>query len=322
MASARQDWVDAARGLAIILVVIGHAWRGIAERGLIPSGLFEAVDARIYAFHMSVFFALSGLFFTTTLARAGPASFVQARVIRLIWPMVLWTYLFLAFKLTAGSFANDPIGVDALLVSPFPGQLHLWFLWALFLQQIAFLTAKPLIRDGRFPAPVLAGLALLALALALMSWSETMLNWAGEALFFAPAFVLGILLGHERSILTRIFPWLAFAVFAALLTVWTLLPDVRALQLAGSLALTFLFMAVFAGLNGKWPAWLVRLGIASMTIYLAHTIFSAAAREALIVLGIHDLSLHMLIGTAVGIVAPLLLLALARRTGTVKLLGL
>lgn len=44
----RLDWLDAAKGLGIILVVIGHAW---------TSG---AVRDTIYAFHMPLFFLLAG----------------------------------------------------------------------------------------------------------------------------------------------------------------------------------------------------------------------------------------------------------------------
>ncbi|MGE4430081.1 MAG: acyltransferase family protein [Sphingobium sp.] len=49
-AKARLDWVDAAKGLGIILVVIGHVW----TRG--------AVRDAIYAFHMPLFFILAGYF--------------------------------------------------------------------------------------------------------------------------------------------------------------------------------------------------------------------------------------------------------------------
>lgn len=58
-APARHAWVDATKGVAIILVVIGHAWRGIDAAGLLqtaPAGLFNVIDARIYAFHMPLFF--------------------------------------------------------------------------------------------------------------------------------------------------------------------------------------------------------------------------------------------------------------------------
>ena len=125
----RMGWVDAAKGGAIILVVIGHAWRGIGARDLIPEPLFSAVDARIYAVHMPIFFALSGLFFPSLLARSTIGSFAQSRLIRLFWPMVIWTYLYLGLKLLAGEAVNTPVALSDLLILPAPGHLHLWFLW-------------------------------------------------------------------------------------------------------------------------------------------------------------------------------------------------
>ena len=102
----RLDWVDATKGLAIILVVFGHAWRGIHLRGLVSEPLFQAVDSRIYAFHMPVFFAVSGLFLTDAVSRMTPRGFVESRFVRMVWPLTLWTYLFLAAKLLAGDLAK------------------------------------------------------------------------------------------------------------------------------------------------------------------------------------------------------------------------
>lgn len=46
--SGRMDWLDAAKGIGIVLVVIGHAWKSIAVRD------------PIYAFHMPFFFIAAG----------------------------------------------------------------------------------------------------------------------------------------------------------------------------------------------------------------------------------------------------------------------
>ena len=57
---------------AILLVVLGHVWRGLAFGGLVPEGLFEAVDMRLYAFHMPVFFAASGFFLARQVTGTSP----------------------------------------------------------------------------------------------------------------------------------------------------------------------------------------------------------------------------------------------------------
>ena len=78
----RVDWIDGAKGVMIVLVVFGHAWRGLHSAGLIAPDLFAAVDARIYAFHMPVFFALSGWFFLPSLDRQSVPVFLRRRALR------------------------------------------------------------------------------------------------------------------------------------------------------------------------------------------------------------------------------------------------
>lgn len=325
MPPGRQDWVDAAKGFAIVAVVVGHSWRGLHARGLVPPELFAEIDQRLYAFHMPIFFALSGLFFARSLANASPLAFVTGRLTRLIWPMVLWLYVFLAFKAVAGARANTPVTWSDLLVWPIPGQLHLWFLWALFLLHMVFLASRPLIRDGRYSAWSLVFFVLAALVVALSPKPSEIERWFGDAMRNAPFFVLGLALA-QSDVLARIGGGLrigAALIFVAVLVAWP--PETNWLQLAGSLALTFCALTVLSGIGREatsWPArWLVTLGVASMAIYLMHTIFSAALREALLVLGHRDLLLHLVPSVLVGILAPLIVLAAARRLGAARILG-
>lgn len=321
-AGDRMAWVDAAKGAAILLVVVGHAWRGMSARGLVPDPLFAALDTRIYAMHMPVFFALSGMFYAATLARNGPLAFTGGRVMRLVWPMVLWTYLFLGLKLLAGGAANQPVVLADLMIWPVPGHLHLWFLWALFLLHIGFALTRPLLRNGRYPAFALAGLGLGAAALALAPLSRTADHWVGAACHYAPVFVLGIILG-QTGLLAKLNRAMGSAAALAALGLLALWPSLPAAQPVLTLAVTGAVLAAFAGLGAgrRVPGWLVTLGTGSMAIYLGHTPFSAGFREACLAFGITDMSLHVIVGTLAGLIGPLVLLAAARRTGTLRFFG-
>ncbi len=325
-ADGRMGWVDAAKGGAILLVVIGHAWRGIGARDLIPEPLFSAVDARIYAVHMPVFFALSGLFFASLLARSTAGAFTQSRLRRLFWPMVIWTYLFLGLKRLAGEAVNTPVAMSDLLIWPVPGHLHLWFLWALLVLHMGFLLTRPLLRDGQYPLPVLALFALITSAIAVLPVPLAIDYWIGGARHYAPFFVLGMMFGAagrlsdirpRTGILSAV---LAIGLFAA----WPGLSGTPSTDLLLRLLLSAAFIIAFAGLCARFPAthWLSLLGVASMAIYLGHTLFSATVREALLFFGETNWALHLMFGTLAGLVGPLLLLWVARRTGTARLLGL
>src|SRR4051812_17314369 len=59
----RVTWVDTAKGYGIILVVFAHAVRGLIASDIMTwTPVTRFVDAWIYAFHMPLFFVLSGFF--------------------------------------------------------------------------------------------------------------------------------------------------------------------------------------------------------------------------------------------------------------------
>lgn len=324
--SGRYDWVDGAKGIGIVLVVIGHAWRGLNTSGdLISPDLFFAIDSRIYAFHMPLFFALSGLFLAQSLAARTPGAFVTDRLKRLFWPMVLWTYLFLAVKFLAGDAANTPVTPGNILIWPVPGHLHLWFLWALLLLHMAMLTTRGALKDGAFSPMALAGMTAVSVIAALIPWPDAVAYWIGPALRHAPFLFLGLWLGRAMqrgkgpTTYSGLFCIGAALVFVTILVVWQDLPDIRAVRLAGSLTLTFCLLTVAPKLPA--PRWLLAFGASSMAIYLCHTIFSAACREALFVLSTVNLPLQMILTTAFGLVGPLIVLWVARRFGVARILG-
>lgn len=319
----RVDWVDAAKGAMIVLVVFGHTWRGLETSGLVPPALFTLIDSRIYAFHMPVFFTLSGWFFISSLRKTTLAHFYRSRVHRLFWPMVLWTYLFLGMKVMAGSLSNTPIAIKDLLILPVPGILHMWFLWALLVLSFTFSLLKPFSQSARGLTLALAGAVCLVIILLSADLGPNTIHWVGTAITNAPFFLLGLVFGHLQ-VMRHLpqSPLIAAIVFAAGLVFWPFLVT-NGLTLPGSLLLVFCILMFFASLPNENRAYrlCLQLGAASMAIYLAHTIFAAALREVLMVLGVKTLWLHVLTGTLIGVTGPMVLLALARRTGTQRLLG-
>jgi hypothetical protein len=68
--------------------------------------------------------------------------------------------------------------------------------------------------------------------------------------------------------------------------------------------------------------WLASLGAASMAIYVMHTIFSAGLREFLLSLSIDAPLPHLILGTIVGLVAPMIVLAVVKRWGLTRAMGI
>jgi fucose 4-O-acetylase-like acetyltransferase len=57
MIKNRDEWIDAAKGFGILLVVYGHVARGLHSAGIFHEHeIFKAIDNAVYAFHMPLFF--------------------------------------------------------------------------------------------------------------------------------------------------------------------------------------------------------------------------------------------------------------------------
>jgi fucose 4-O-acetylase-like acetyltransferase len=139
--AGRDQALDIVKGVGIVLVVLGHAWRGLDAAGLIGNAsLYAAIDRLIYNFHMPLFFLVSGLTFAGWASRRSLADALASRVGRILYPFVLWTYLFTLMRLLAGDAVNSPVdGLGDVFAWPLPPRDHLWFLWALFLQHVLVL---------------------------------------------------------------------------------------------------------------------------------------------------------------------------------------
>lgn len=137
----RQEWIDSARGGAILLVVIGH------------SGCPEVLDNLIYSFHMPLFFIVSGYLFNfEKWSILGYKSFVYSRFNSYIRPYFILcgvNYLIcLIIELFQNGIHSSSISLmgkwlfGILYVYPsvdyMPNCTPLWFLVALFLSSILF----------------------------------------------------------------------------------------------------------------------------------------------------------------------------------------
>ncbi|WP_299412870.1 acyltransferase [uncultured Sulfitobacter sp.] len=326
--TTRLDAIDSARGIGIILVVFGHAWRGAFGAGLIPNNaVFAAIDAGIYAFHMPLFFFLSGLLFLETLGKYKTTALLKGRVTRLLWPMALWTWVFFGFKLLGGTAVNTPVTLTDFPLVPLPPYEHLWFLWALFLcHYFLILLYAPLPRwiPQRYWR-IGAGTIGLVLAYMLPNISVPSLIW-GPMVAHMPYFLIGIAIGGSDNLKRggKFTAVLGACLFLGYIGLFMAGQPLGNPMIGSALLLIFGWMAwphVDNGGETRVLQGLLYLGKTSMVIYLTHTIFSATLRIAMLKIEIDSLSFILLATTLIGLIAPLLVLAVARRLRLTKLLG-
>ena len=87
-AASRLDWVDYAKGICIIMVVMMHSVLGV-EAAAGHDGFMHAVVEFAKPFRMPDFFLISGLVTPASLARKG-RRFAHDRLVRLGIPLAVW----------------------------------------------------------------------------------------------------------------------------------------------------------------------------------------------------------------------------------------
>ncbi len=321
----RDTWLDVLRGFAIVLVVVGHTLRGLEASGEYAHGIFAFLDVRLYAVHVQLLFFVSGLLVSGSLERRGIGRFTATRFSDLLLPMIIWTYVFLAVKVLAGPYQNAPEGPEILLRSPIPGQLHLWFLWALFLHQFAVIAIWATARASWRPWVVLL-LLVASLMLADIRISGSLVPWIGSFLHYLPFFLLGLLFALFRvphalgrgagAVGAGVF--LAAFLFAPAISAAA--GSVLPVSLLACLGAYFASGAVEGA--GRLRGALAYVGLGSMAVYVLHTIFSAAVREVLFEAGVTSLGFQVPLGVLAGIGLPLMVRRAARRSGVARVLAL
>lgn len=337
--AARLRWVDALKGVGILLVVLGHALGGLIDAGFAPDALwFRPLFAAIYVFHMPLFFFLTGLFVAKRVAN-DPDRFRGRLFSQIAWPYFLWSAVQIVAITMAGSLANNPGGPlgPSLLQTLYRPSAQFWFLYSLF-----FLHGLSLFARRRVGSPFFF---LLLIAAGSLAEQQRLPGIVEATLQMAPYYGLGVFLGplvldHAPTSRDRIWLWsIPLACIAIAMTMahaidlgdpgmWpatgaAIILDVRSFDNFHAALIAIVALVSLARAAGQWaPRWLIYCGRQTMPIFLLHIIFIAATR---IVVLKYDpaipapilLSLLCL----VGVVMPLVAAAIADRVGISKWIG-
>lgn len=309
----REIWADVAKGLAILFVVYGHAYRGLREGHVLSdSQVWAIVDYVIYTTHMPVFFFVTGYFFDAAI-RKGGREFWSGRMAVLVWPYLLWSFLQLeaqrlgdVLKLTNGS--PDPYRILAILwdpISPF------WFLHAL----IGALVVSTLLRRMHAIVPALVGVAVL------FSLGMGVINDIAFALFYISCGRLWQRLDLTASTRMQVFGVAFFAASAALGYALGI-PD--RLNIPAAFAGLFVVMTVSKAVpDGSIGARLfATLGTYSMGIFVMHITVLGAARAFGMKLFGGSVPLTLALEVVLGVALPMLVQKAANELHVARYLGL
>lgn len=138
MVKERVAWLDRLRGMGMLLVIIGH----------IPLDNIGAKELTkfIYAFHIPLFFMISGMAYWTSSRIDSPVVFIKKKVIKLVIPYFLWQFILIPYWYL---YIRVLLKRDVSIWEPIKGIFYgnyvkysvpsnaMWFLLALFWVSIA-----------------------------------------------------------------------------------------------------------------------------------------------------------------------------------------
>lgn len=137
----RLPWVDYIRGIAIVLVVYRHALVGIERSKIETPEILTDANMIFYSFRMPLFFILSGIFISKSLAKKSIKTLFQIRFETLLYPYLIWAFIQVTLQIVFGQFTNSHRGlVDYTYIFYHPRYLdQFWYLPALFNATMVYL---------------------------------------------------------------------------------------------------------------------------------------------------------------------------------------
>ncbi len=313
-APGRIDWVDYAKGICIVMVVMMHSVLGV-ELAAGQAGFMHVLVAFAKPFRMPDFFLISGLFLSVVIARDWRI-YLDRKVVHFAYFYVLWVTIQFGFK--APSFAAETnwshVGFMYLesFIEPFGT------LWFIYLLPVFFVVTKA--TRSLQPLLIWGVLALLEAAHVATGWT-VIDEFCARAVYFYSGYLFAdyVFALSDRA---RARPALALAGLALWALVngglvlsgfseWPLISLMLGLSGACAIVTIGTLLARAHRLN------LLRFcGEHSIVIYLAFFLPMAATRTLLLRAGlIHDIGTISLIVTVVGVAGSVAIWRIALALG-------
>lgn len=316
----RLTWVDYAKGIGIFLVVVGHLLRGLINSSILQnSSVWEFVDNWIYAFHMPLFFFISGLFVQRSLCKPF-TNFVMDKLYAIAYPYFVWSTIQTTLQSSASSYTNNTLSFTDIWKIVYEPQMQFWFLYTLFIILLIYGVFYKL----KVSPAVLLGMSVGVYYLHVLDVSFGPWGVLYLARRYALYFALGVVIGSYDLIsanaqINPLILWLitlggylavGIAVNLKLTENITTIPLVAVVGIFASVVLANILA------NLKVLPFLSRWGILSLEIFVAHSIFASVFRVVLQqAFGLTEPITHLILGIVISIYGPIALSQVSQKFG-------
>jgi len=196
---SRLQWVDYLRGIAIILIVYRHVLIGLQKGHIEVPAILERANMIFYSFRMPLFFILSGIFISRSLAKKSLKELIGIKFEKLLYPYFVWAFIQITLQICFSGVTNSSrtfrdysfIFYQTRFLDQF------WYLPALFNTTVIYLLVKSKLKVNT-GVQLILGLVLYAAAPFFQSVS-IMSDWMSFYFFFALGDAFSAIFFHERT---------------------------------------------------------------------------------------------------------------------------
>jgi fucose 4-O-acetylase-like acetyltransferase len=328
--TGRVDWIDYAKGIGIILVVYGHVVIGITNAGIVASATatLQLVPkyslGLIYTFHMSLFFFLSGLVADVNHSRAGKNfnNLFWKKVKTIAYPYLVWSIIQGIISALMSAYTNFEFNIIELPMRIlFIPIAHYWFLYALFAHHMIFALTRKILNINIYVILFLSVLMYL-----IWPYMDVFVIKITTGTFIY--YVLGSISAHFlRKGVGKIstIKLVSISLVCLLMQICLFLFQTSYLKLDPNHPAVTNFLGASLGIIStsclalylariKIMEFLKYLGFLSMPIYLAHLLSVVGVRIILQkCFHVNDIILHIIAGTVVGLIFPIILYKITKK---------
>lgn len=304
---SRVKEVDISKGIAIILVVYGHVILGLHSAGLWNNVNYRLQYSFIYGFHMPLFFFLSGLFIKDWIEKDQKNAMVT-KANRLLRPYLIWSIVQGIIMIVLSSSTNSKNSWQLLAKIPTEPFSQFWYLYDLF---FLFLIYYVVIKKFK-----ISEMWLLVIAALIAPFAFYINFWQSFRIFYYLLFfVLGSVFWQHKEILIRMPIFVCAFVFILLNMLFFFWHTNSLITHIGGVFIALSGIAlVISCAHHIQSNILSKIGQLSMPIYLIHIISLAGVRISLLKIGITNIYIHVVLGFLFGIIIPLLVYMILRKT--------
>ena len=309
----RNALVDKLKGYACFLVLFGHVIMGIRLAEINIPSFFEGLEKFIWSFHVALFLFLSGVVYNETgewKSKKTKVKFLLHKLLNLGVPYFVFSAAYILINSFVGqantqSFVSDVFNLWKTPVAQY------WFLYVLFFSFCIYTALSGLIKNW-----------LITLIIVVIGYGVSFLGGSlgsFEIVFFS-AWAFGIGTFIDFSWLTKLPNFLKYIVILSHVAVGVLLilfgkiekPFVKEIMILFGIysSIMFIFLLQSCKIVSRF---LLFINKYSFQIYLLHTIFTAGIRIVLLRVNITQWWIHVILGTAGGLLLSVLAAIIAKK---------